>query len=391
MKKYEPEPRRFANKLAIYFDCIDLGCAGWRLDFLLCLWNCDRGSKPLSRLYCPTNSFDSRGPRGVNNSLNMKYKVFITRKIPEKGIEMLKKEGYIVKVGSQSRNISPREIMQKGRGADALLCLLTDKIDGTVTDAIGPQLKVIANYAAGVDNIDVAAAKRRNIIVTNTPGVLTEAVAEHTVALILGIARRIAQADRFTRAGKYKAWEPDLLLGTELQGKTLGVVGCGRIGLEVARKMNFGFRMQVLYYDKAPREDAEKTCGATPVSLSKLLRESDVVSLHVPLLPSTRHLIGEKELRMMKKTAYLVNTARGAIIDEKALVKALKQKRIQGAALDVFENEPKLALGLAKLDNVLLTPHIASATKETREKMAEIAAENIIAVFSGKTPPNLVT
>lgn len=306
-------------------------------------------------------------------------KVFVTRKIPGKGIEMLKKKGYEVKIGSRAK------------GADALLCLLTDKIDGKAMDAIGPQLKIIANYAAGYDNIDTEAARRRNIIVTNTPDVLTEAVAEHTVALILGIAKRITEADRFTKTGKYKGWEPELLLGTELHGKTLGIVGCGRIGLEVARKMNFGFRMQVLYYDKAPREDAEKQCGATPVPLSQLLKQSDVVSLHMPLLPSTRHLIGEKELRMMKKTAYLVNTARGAIVDEKALVKALKQKWIRGAALDVFENEPKLAAGLARLHNALLTPHIGSATRETREKMSEVAAENIIAALSGKTPPNLVT
>jgi len=318
-------------------------------------------------------------------------KVFITRKISETGITLLKKKRYDVIIGSQSRALSQKEIIKRGLGADALLCLLVDSIDGKVMDGIGPQLRVIANYAVGVDNIDLKAAKKRNIIVTNTPDVLTEAVAEYTVALILGIARKVAEGDRFVKAGKYKAWEPELLLGTELQGKTLGIVGCGRIGLEVARKMNFGFRMRILYYDKAPREDAEKACGATPVSLSKLLKESDVVSLHLPLLPSTKHIIGVKELRIMRDTAYLVNTARGAIVAEKALVRALRQKWIRGAALDVFEKEPKLAPGLTKLDNVLLTPHIASATRETRDRMAEMAARNIIDVFSGKTPPNLVT
>jgi len=318
-------------------------------------------------------------------------KVFVTRKIPVSGIELLQKKRYNVVIGSTSRNLSKKEIIKKGRGVTALLCLLGDRIDEGVMDGIGGQLRVIANYAVGVDNIDLKAARKRNIIVTNTPDVLTEAVAGHTVSLILALSRRIAEADRFVRAGKYKGWEPELLLGTELQGRTLGIVGCGRIGLEVARKMNFGFRMQILYYDKAPREDAEKACGATPVPLSKLLRESDVVSLHVPLLPSTRHLIGIKELKMMKETAYLVNTARGAIVDEKALVRALRQKWIRGAALDVLENEPKLAPGLARLDNVLITPHIASATRETRDRMAEMAAKNIIAVFSGKTPPNLVT
>jgi len=318
-------------------------------------------------------------------------KVFVTRKIPVSGIELLQKKRYNVIIGSTSRNLSKKEIIKKGRGVAALLCLLGDRIDGGVMDGIGGQLRVIANYAVGVDNIDLKAARKRNIIVTNTPDVLTEAVAGHTVSLILALSRRVAEADRFVRAGKYKGWEPELFLGTELQGRTLGIVGCGRIGLEVARKMNFGFRMQILYYDKAPREDAEKVCGATSVSLSKLLRESDVVSLHVPFLPSTKHLIAAKELKMMKESSYLVNTARGPIIDEKALVRALRQKWIRGAALDVFEEEPKLAPGLAKLDNVILTPHIASATKETRDRMAEMAAKNIIAVFSAKTPPNLVT
>ncbi|MCH7604485.1 D-glycerate dehydrogenase [Patescibacteria group bacterium] len=318
-------------------------------------------------------------------------KVFITRKIPVGGIELLQKKRYNVVIGSTSRNLSKKEIIKKGRGVAALLCLLGDRVDGEIMDGIGGQLRIIANYAVGVDNIDLKAARKRNIIVTNTPDVLTEAVAGHTVSLILALSRRVAEADRFVRAGKYKGWEPELLLGTELQGRTLGIVGCGRIGLEVARKMNFGFRMQILYYDKALREDAEKVCGATPVSLSRLLKESDVVSLHVPFLPSTRHLIGQKELKMMRETAYLVNTARGPIIDEKALVRALRQKWIRGAALDVLEHEPKLTPGLARLDNVLLTPHIASATRETRDRMSEMAAKNIIAVFSGKTPPNLVS
>lgn len=302
----------------------------------------------------------------------------------------MKAKGYAVQIGSQTRNLSQKEIMQKGKGVDVLLCMLTDKIDGKVMDAMGLQLKIIANYAVGVDNIEFKAAKRRNIIVTNTPDVVTEAVAEHTVALILGIARGLVQADRFVRQGKYKGWEPELFLGTELQGKILGIVGCGRIGLEVAKKMFVAFGMQVRYYDNAPREEAEKTCGAVPVSLNELLQKSDVVSLHVPLVQATHHLIGEKELKMMKKTAYLINTSRGSVIDEKVLVRALKQKWIAGAALDVFENEPKLAAGLSKLDNALLTPHIASATKETREKMSELAAQNIIAVLSGQTPSNLV-
>lgn len=305
-------------------------------------------------------------------------KVFITKNIPEKGIELLKGAGYEVAVGSN------------GKGAHGVLSLPTDHVDAKFMDSIGPQLKVISNYAVGYDNIDLKEAAKRNMTVTNTPGVLTEAVAEHTVALILAIARRIVEADKFMRSGKYKGFEPDLLLGTELQGGILGIIGCGKIGLEVAKKMYMGFGMQVRYYDKASRQEAENACGATPVSLAHLLHQSDVVSIHLPLLPSTYHFISEKHLRVMKPSAYLINTARGAIVDEKALVKALRQRWIQGAALDVFENEPKLALGLAKLQNVILTPHIASATKEARGKMSEVAAQNIIAVLSGEKPIGLV-
>lgn len=298
-------------------------------------------------------------------------RVFLTNTIPASGIHLLKRAGYRVERGP----------LKKAKGADALLCLLTDRINGKIMDAVGAQLKVISNYAVGLDNVDLQAAKKRKIVVTNTPDVLTETVAEHTLALILALARRIREADRFVRIGRYKGFDPNLFLGTELQGKILGIVGCGRIGLEVARKMYTAFGMRVCYYDQAPREEAEKTCGAFPVSLIRLLKESDVVSLHVPLLPSTKHLIGEKELGLMKKTAYLVNTARGAVVDEKALVKALQEGKIAGAALDVFEEEPKLTSGLAKLENVLLTPHIASATKEARERMAVLAAQNIIDVL----------
>ncbi|MEK7510588.1 MAG: D-glycerate dehydrogenase [Patescibacteria group bacterium] len=316
--------------------------------------------------------------------------VFITRKIPQKGVELLKKSGFQVIVGSQAKNLTRKEIMKKARGVDALLCLLSDKIDGEVMDAIGPQLRVIANYAAGVDNIDLQAAKERNIIVASTPDVVTGAVAEHTIALMLAMAKRVVETDRFIRSGRFKGWQPELFLGTELQGKVLGIVGCGRIGLEVGKKAYMGFGMQIRYYDKAPREEAEKTCGAVPVSLAELLRKSDVVSLHVPLLSSTHHLIGEKELKMMKKSAYLINTARGAVVDEKALVKALQNSWIAGAALDVFENEPRLTPGLTKLENVVFTPHIASATKETRERMAELAAKNIIAALSSEIPRDFV-
>lgn len=296
-------------------------------------------------------------------------KVFITKKIPEKGIELLQRAGYEVVVGSN------------GRGAHGVLSLLTDHVDAKFMDSIGSQLKVVSNYATGLDNVDLDAAKERNIEVKNTPDVLTEAVAEHAAALILGITRRIAESDRFVRAGKFKGWDPKLLLGIELNGKTLGIVGHGRIGCRLADIMQKGFGMRVIYYDVVRDEVKEEQCGIAYSSLENLLKDADVVSLHVPLLPTTRHMIGKTELKTMKPTAYLINTARGAVIDEKALVRALKEKWIAGAALDVFENEPKLASGIAKLGNVVLSPHLGSATKEAREKMAELAAQNIIAVL----------
>jgi len=227
--------------------------------------------------------------------------------------------------------------------------------------------------------------------VTNTPGVLTETVAEHTFALIMAIARRITEADRFARAGKFTAWGPELLLGTDLSGKTLGIVGLGRIGSRVAYHAVKGFDMNVLYYDVQRNLDFEKEFGATYVSsVDELLPRCDFVSIHVPLLESTRHLINEERLKKMKPTAYLINTSRGPVVDEKALAAALKDGLIKGAALDVFEFEPEITPELKELDNVILTPHIASATIETRSKMAELAATNIIEALEGRTPPNLV-
>jgi glyoxylate reductase len=311
-----------------------------------------------------------------------KAKVFVTRKIPQKGLSLLEK--FDLKVSPYDRVLKRKELLREVKGVDALLCLLTDKVDGKVMDAAGPQLKIIANYAVGYNNIDVEAATKRGIMVTNTPGVLTNTVAEHTIGLMCAIAQRIVEADKFTRAGKYKGWEPMLLLGTDLKDKTLGIIGLGRIGTRVAEIAKNGFGMKVIYYDKRRNK---KYRFAT---IKTILKKADFVSLHVPLLPSTRHLIGKKELKMMKQSAYLINTSRGPVIDEKALVKALKKKQIAGAALDVFEKEPKLSRGLAKLDNVVLTPHIASASKETREKMAVMAAENIIIALRGEKPKNLV-
>ena len=308
-------------------------------------------------------------------------KVFITTKILDKGIELLKKQGYEVEIGALDQNLSQKEIMEKGKGADALLSQLEDVIDGRVMDAIGPQLKVIANYAVGYDNVDLQEAKKRNILVCNTPGVLTEAVAEHTIGLLLAITRRIVEADKFTRAGKYKGFDPDLLVGVDLQEKTAGIIGHGRIGCRVADILQRAFGMKVLYYDVQRDEEKEKQCGIRYRSFQDVLQESDVVSLHVNLSESTRHLIGATEFRLMKPTSYLINTARGAVVDETALVEALKKKQIQGAAIDVFESEPTAPPGIDTLDNLVITPHIGSASKEARDAMAELAAQNIIAVL----------
>ncbi|MDO8558409.1 MAG: D-glycerate dehydrogenase [bacterium] len=317
-------------------------------------------------------------------------KVFITRGIPEPALSLLKEKGFDVSVNPYDRVLTKEEILESAKGCDGLISLLTDKINAEVMDSIGVQLKIIANYAVGFDNIDIAAAKERHIAVTNTPGVLTEAVAEHAFALLMAIARRIPESDAFTRAGKYIGWAPMLLLGSEVHGKTLGIVGLGRIGSALAQKAVKGFGMKVLYHDVKPNSEFEKEFSAQYRALPELLREADFVSIHVPLLETTRHLFGEKELRGMKKSSYLINTSRGPIVDEAVLVRALKEEWIRGAALDVFENEPSLASGLAELPNVVLTPHTASATHETRSAMARLAAENIIAVFEGRTPPNLI-
>jgi glyoxylate reductase len=303
----------------------------------------------------------------------MKQKVFVVENVPKQAIAKLKERGYIVVQG--------KDIKREGKGAHGLLCLLTFKIDEATMDAVGPQLKVISNMAAGLDNIDVFGAQKRGISVANTPGVLTQTVAEHTVALFLALSRRIVQGDSFIRKGKYKGWAADLLLGEELAGKTLGIVGHGKIGCRTADILHRGFGMNIIYYDIVGPK-IHQMCGSIKKeSLQELLKQADVVSLHVPLLASTRHLIGKKELQAMKSSAYLINTARGPVVDEELLVGALQNGTIAGAALDVFEKEPKLAAGLAKLGNVVLTPHIASASKEARGAMAELAAQNIIAVL----------
>ncbi len=320
-------------------------------------------------------------------------KVFVTRKIPEAGTNKLVKAGYDVHINPEDKVLSKEELTYylKQEKYDAVLCLLTDKIDKEIFEAAGEQCKIFANYAVGFDNIDIASAKEKGVMVTNTPGVLTDTVAEHTFALLAAIAHRVSEGDRFSRAGKYHGWEPMMLLGTDLSRKTLGILGLGRIGSRVAHHAAKGFEMSVLYYDIKRNEDFEKESGARfcPTA-DEVLRNSDFVSIHVPLIPQTRHLINAERLHMMKKSAYLINTSRGPIIDEKALAQALKNGVIRGAAIDVFENEPEIEPELLKLENIILTPHIASATDETRAKMAELAADNIIAALSGQKPPNLL-
>ncbi|MFA4890571.1 MAG: D-glycerate dehydrogenase [Candidatus Paceibacterota bacterium] len=326
-------------------------------------------------------------------------KIYVTRKIPQKGIDKLLAKGHEVDVSQKDGALTREELLAalKQKPYDAVLCLLTDKIDKEVFEAV-PTAKIFANYAVGFDNINLNDAKEKGVLITNTPGVLTETVAEHAFALMLAIARRIAEGDKFTKEGKYVGWGPMLLLGNDVSHKTLGIIGLGRIGSRVAYHAVKGFDMKVAYYDVARNEQFEKELvdsTGSPQALYKnsiedVLKNSDYVSIHVPLLPETKHLINAEKLKMMKPSAYLVNTSRGPIIDEAALVDALKNKTIKGAALDVFENEPALAPGLADLENVIITPHIASATEETRSKMSEIAADNIIAVLDGQTPPNIV-
>jgi lactate dehydrogenase-like 2-hydroxyacid dehydrogenase len=316
-----------------------------------------------------------------------KKKVFVTRRIPQPGLDLLK--DFDMTLNPEDRVLTKQELIAGGKGKDAVLCLLTDPIDGEIMEAL-PTVKIFANYAVGFNNIDVEAATKRKVAITNTPGVLTDTTADFAWTLLMAAGRRLVEADKYCRAGKYEGWGPMLFLGHDIHHKTLGIVGMGRIGQAVARRAH-GFEMKILYTDelRVPPEK-EQELRATFVSLEQLLKESDFVSLHVPLMASTKHLIGKKQLELMKKTAVLVNTSRGPVVDEKALVEALKNQTIFAAGLDVYEEEPRLAPGLADLNNVTIPPHIASASIDTRAKMATMAASNIIAFFKGEKPPNIV-
>ena len=314
-------------------------------------------------------------------------RIFVTRNIPDPGLDLLRRE-HEVEINLHDRIPTKDEIIKGVKGKDGLLCLLTDKIDREVIYS-EPRLKMIANYAVGHNNIDIQAATERGIPVSNTPDVLTDTTAEMAWALLFSVARRTAEGDKFTRAGKFKGWAPMLMLGQDVSHKTLGVIGAGRIGTTFALKSK-GFKMKILYVDEKRNTLLENELNAEKVDLKELLSRSDFVSLHVPLLPFTRHLIGEKELKLMKKNAILINTSRGPVVDEKVLVKALQKGWIFGAGLDVYEHEPSIEKKLLILDNVVLQPHSASATVETRTKMAVMAAENMIAGLKEEIPPNCV-
>ena len=314
--------------------------------------------------------------------------VLVTRHVFPEAIELLRSHARLDYHNARD-GLGAAQLRERVAGKQGLLCQLTDAITAEVIQA-ADQLRVIANVAVGHDNVDVAAATRRKILVTNTPGVLTESTADLTFALLVAVARRVPEAERYLRDGRWQQWEVDLLCGDDVHGRTLGIVGMGRIGQAVARRAA-GFSMEILYHDRTRlARDREQELGATAVSFDELLARSDFVSLHVPASEDTRHMIGAEQLAAMKDSAFLVNTARGPIVDEPALAAALEQHQIAGAGLDVFEAEPEVEPRLLELPNVVLLPHVASASVATRTRMCTMAAENILAVLAKERPPNLV-
>lgn len=318
--------------------------------------------------------------------------VYVTRSIPNSAIELLIEgiDSTDIRVNTEDRNLSRAELIERGKGANALICTLADPIDAALMDAIGGQLKVIANYAVGYNNIDTDAAKERGIAVTNTPDVLTEPTAEIAIGLILDAARRISEGDRITRAAEFEGWAPMYHRGQGVYGQTVGIIGAGRIGHRVAATLRHGFGCNIVYHSRSRHARWESELEAKLLPLTELLEQSDIVSLHCPLTDRTRHLIDAKALTHMKPTAILVNTARGPVIDEAALVAALTLGRLAGAGLDVFEDEPALAVGLAELENVVLAPHIGSATFECRDKMGRMCVHSVIDVLNGRNPSHRV-
>jgi len=317
-------------------------------------------------------------------------KIFVTRKVPGTALERLKSSNNEVVVSEFDRLLTEEELLKKANGVDALLSFLTDKINGDVIDAIGPQLKIISNYAVGFDNINIKDATDRGIVVTNTPSnEVNEAVAEHAWVLMLSLARRIVEADEATKRGSYRGWEPDIFLGTNMIGKTLGIIGLGRIGTMTARRAE-GFKMKVLYNKHHRDEKAEAELGVEFTELDNLLARADFISIHVPLTDETRHMINKETLAKMKKGVFLVNTSRGSVVDEHDLIEALRSGHLGGVGLDVYDNEPNIGPELIGMENVVLTPHIASATVEARQKMGDQAVDAILNTFANKKPENIV-
>ena len=314
-------------------------------------------------------------------------KVYVTRMLPRPVMEEL---GRVCEYAAneEDRPASREELLSGVKGCDGVISMLNDAIDAEVMQAAGPQCRILANYAVGYNNIDLAEARRLGIAVTNTPGVLTDATADLAWALLFAAARRVPEGDRLVRHGSFN-WAPEFMLGADITGRTLGVIGAGRIGLNFARKAR-GFDMKVIYAGRHRSSEFEAETGGTFVTKEELLRTADFVSLHVTLTPETRHLIGEPELGMMKPTTILINASRGPVVDEKALVCALRERRILAAGLDVYENEPEVEPGLKELDNVVLTPHVGTATVGTRTEMGFMVVRNVAAALAGQEPPNLV-
>jgi len=318
-----------------------------------------------------------------------KPKAYITRELPERGLKTIKQH-FDVEVWPEYAPPPKGVIIEKAKNIDVLVSLLSDKIDVEVFNA-APKLKIVSQLAVGFDNIDIPEATKRGIYVTNTPEVLTDTTADFAWSLLMAVARRVVEADKYVRTGKWKVgWHPAMLQGRDVHGATIGIVGAGRIGYAMAKRAT-GFGMKILFYDVIPRPEIEKDLGAKKVDLDTLLKEADFVSLHVPLMKETHHLMNAEKLKLMKKTAYLINNARGPVVDEKALYEALKEGRIAGVGLDVFEQEPtSVDNPLLKLDNVVVAPHISSASYETRSEMSKMVADNLVSFFDGKKPPNLV-
>jgi glyoxylate reductase len=316
-------------------------------------------------------------------------RVYVTRELSERGLNIIKKR-FDTEVWPEYAPPPKKVIVEKVKNVDGLVSLLSDKIDAEVFNA-APKLKIVAQLAVGFDNIDVQEATKRGIYVTNTPEVLTDTTADFAWALLMAVARRVVEGDKYVRSGRWEvSWHPSMLAGRDVYDSTIGIVGAGRIGYAVAKRAK-GFNMKILFYDVIPRPEIEKDLGAKRVDLDTLFKEADFISVHVPLMKETHHLVNAERLKLMKKTAYLVNNSRGPVVDEKALYIALKEGRIAGAGLDVFEQEPTpVDNPLLKLDNIVVAPHISSASVETRAKMSEIVADNLVAFFEGIKPPNLV-